>query len=170
MQSFWGFLLAGIAVCCLWAAPVRAEAPRVAVEVVVQEGAGKLVEGRVRGHVLRIDQPREFGGEDTAATPPETFAFSLGACFVAAARYIAWLEKLEVKNVRATVRGVLDYGRAMGLSEGRAGFPGFTLQAGFDAPWSEAEKAAFLARVLERCPVCDNVRGLTPLRVELEKP
>jgi uncharacterized OsmC-like protein len=170
MDSSCFILVACLAVLCLWSGPALAEAPKATVEVVVAAGEGKLVEGRVRGHVLRIDQPKDFGGEDTGITPPETLAFSLGACLVAAARYIAKLEELDVKNLKATVKGVLDYGPALGRKEGRVGFPGFTLTVGFDAPWSETEKAAFLARVLERCPVCDNVRNPTPVNVSLEKP
>lgn len=33
-----------------------------------------------RGHSVRIDQPADNGGEDSAMTPPELFASSLAAC------------------------------------------------------------------------------------------
>jgi len=33
-----------------------------------------------RGHSVRIDQPRDNNGEDSAMTPPELFASSLAAC------------------------------------------------------------------------------------------
>jgi uncharacterized OsmC-like protein len=34
----------------------------------------------VRGHRLRVDQPEDAGGEDTAPTPVELFAASLATC------------------------------------------------------------------------------------------
>lgn len=34
----------------------------------------------IRGHRLRVDQPLEAGGTDTAPTPTELFAASLAAC------------------------------------------------------------------------------------------
>ena len=34
----------------------------------------------VRGHVLRVDQPRTDGGQDTAPTPTELFVASLASC------------------------------------------------------------------------------------------
>ena len=33
-----------------------------------------------RGHQVRVDQPTDNGGEDSAMTPPELFAASLSAC------------------------------------------------------------------------------------------
>jgi len=33
-----------------------------------------------RGHTVRIDQPADNGGEDSAMTPPELFAASISAC------------------------------------------------------------------------------------------
>jgi uncharacterized OsmC-like protein len=33
-----------------------------------------------RGHQIRVDQPVDNGGDDSAMTPPELFAASLAAC------------------------------------------------------------------------------------------
>ncbi len=33
-----------------------------------------------RGHQIRVDQPADNGGDDSAMTPPELFAASLAAC------------------------------------------------------------------------------------------
>ncbi len=123
----------------------------------------------MRGHTLLADQPKPFGGTDMAATPPETLAFSLGACIVSAIRFVAALEKLDVSKITARVTGTLDFSRAMGGSQDkRAGFPGFTVSVSFDAPWSAAEKKSFVERVLARCPVCDNLSNETPLLVEVK--
>lgn len=45
---------------------------------------------RIRGHVVRVDQPHEDGGEDTAPTPTELFVASLASCVAFyARRYLA---------------------------------------------------------------------------------
>jgi len=41
---------------------------------------GTVFEMECRGHSVRIDQPVDNGGEDSAMTPPELFAASLSAC------------------------------------------------------------------------------------------
>ena len=41
---------------------------------------GTVFEMECRGHSVRIDQPVDNGGEDSAMTPPELFAASMAAC------------------------------------------------------------------------------------------
>lgn len=51
---------------------------------------GEAYELRVRGHRVRVDQPMESGGADTAPTPTELFVGSLAACVAFyAGRYLA---------------------------------------------------------------------------------
>jgi len=42
--------------------------------------AGEAYEVAVRGHRLRVDQPAEAGGQDSAPTPTELFVASLATC------------------------------------------------------------------------------------------
>ncbi|MCM0755488.1 OsmC family protein [Desulfovibrio aminophilus] len=138
---------------------------KIQLEVNVSQGAGRVLRGRAREHDLLADQRAAAGGADSAATPAETLGFALGACFVSVARFVAEQEGLDVSNIRCRVTGTLDLTRAMG-GEGRAGFPELVLAADCDAPWSGREKEAYFRRVLERCPVCENVLLATPLRLE----
>ncbi len=41
---------------------------------------GTVFKMECRGHSVRIDQPLDNGGEDSAMTPPELFAASMAAC------------------------------------------------------------------------------------------
>jgi uncharacterized OsmC-like protein len=41
---------------------------------------GEAYEIRVRGHRVRVDQPADRGGDDSAPTPTELFVGSLAAC------------------------------------------------------------------------------------------
>ncbi|HEU4382558.1 MAG TPA: OsmC family protein [Anaeromyxobacteraceae bacterium] len=49
-------------------------------EILVTLPGGRRVDARVGAHVVRTDQPRESGGEDTAASPFEYFLASIGTC------------------------------------------------------------------------------------------
>ena len=48
--------------------------------VVVTHVAGEAYDVRTRGHSVRVDQPAESGGTDTAPTPTELFVGSLASC------------------------------------------------------------------------------------------
>jgi ribosomal protein S12 methylthiotransferase accessory factor len=49
-------------------------------EIVVTLPGGRRVDARVGEHVVRTDQPRDNGGEDTAPSPFELFLASIGTC------------------------------------------------------------------------------------------
>lgn len=77
------------------AAPVAAPAapapaPAAARTLRVEHRGEDKFDIRIRGHVVRVDQPREDGGEDTAPTPTELFIASLASCVAFyARRYLA---------------------------------------------------------------------------------
>jgi ribosomal protein S12 methylthiotransferase accessory factor len=49
-------------------------------EILVTLPGGRRVDARVRAHVVRTDQPKDNGGEDTAPSPFELFLASIGTC------------------------------------------------------------------------------------------
>jgi ribosomal protein S12 methylthiotransferase accessory factor len=49
-------------------------------EIVVTLPGGRRVDARVGEHVVRTDQPKDNGGEDTAPSPFELFLASIGTC------------------------------------------------------------------------------------------
>jgi uncharacterized OsmC-like protein len=56
----------------------------------VEHRGGDQFEIKVRDHVIRVDQPVEDGGENTASTPTELFIASLASCVAFyARRYLA---------------------------------------------------------------------------------
>ena len=135
------------------------------VRVETREVKNRIVESRVRGHAVRIDQPREFGADDTAPTPPEYLAVAYGSCLVSTLRLIAMIEKLEIKNIAVTVEGGIDFSRAMGLpSPNRAGFGGLTATVSFEADMTPGQKRAVLEKAVQRGAALDNVANPTPVR------
>ncbi|NCC25368.1 MAG: OsmC family peroxiredoxin [Deltaproteobacteria bacterium] len=159
------FVLILVLVLCTGAA-----ADPYAIEVVVEEESGRVVSGSVRGHRLSVDQPTEWGGGNTAPTPPETLAFAVGACVVSTARLVAMLEMIDVGRISVTVRGSVDFSKAMGqATDQRAGFKGLEIVIDLDGPLNREDKEAFVARVNERCPLCDTTANQTPFSLTLAR-
>jgi uncharacterized OsmC-like protein len=129
-----------------------------------------VVEGKVRNHRIFVDQPKAFGADDSAPTPPETLAFALGSCFVSTGHLLALQKKLSLKSIEAVVEGDLDFARALGASEEkRAGYSGLKVVVKMDTNLSPSEKRSFLEEIRSRCPVCDNLTTPTPIRYELKE-
>ncbi len=140
------------------------------VRVEVKEVKNRIVEGKVRNHVIYIDQPKEFGADNTAPTPPETLAFALGSCFVSTGRLIAIQKNMNLRAIEVVVESELDFAKAMGMSqEKRAGFSGFKIITKIDADMSTEDKKKFLQEISSRCPMCDNIMNPTSVSYELKE-
>jgi uncharacterized OsmC-like protein len=140
------------------------------VRVEVKEVKNRIVAGKVRNHTIYIDQPKEFGADDTAPTPPETLAFALGSCFVSTGRLIAMQRNMTVRGISAVVESELDFAKALGTGqEKRAGFSGFKIITKIDADMSAKDKRKFIEEIASRCPMCDNMENPTPVSYELKE-
>lgn len=138
------------------------------VNVEAKEVANRIVECKVRNHTVRVDQPKEFGADDTAPTPPEMLAISFGSCVVSTIQFVAVQKNLEVRNIRVTVTGDIDFSKALGLSnENRAGFGGLKVGIKFDSKMSAGEKQEFIKTVFDLGAVIDSIRNTTPVACEL---
>lgn len=156
----------------VWAEPANVAAKTNStaykVHVEVKETKNRIVEGKVRNHTLYIDQPKEFGADDTAPTPPETVAFGLGGCIVSTGRLIAMQKKMDVKSISAVVESELDFAKALGMpTDKRAGFSGFKIIVTIDADMTPEVKTAFLQDITSHCPMCDNLANPTPITYEV---
>src|SRR5262245_20817009 len=58
---------------------------------------------RVRGHRITFDQPEHVGGENTAPTPLEVLAASLGACVALYVKRFCRARELSVEGLRVEV-------------------------------------------------------------------
>ena len=138
------------------------------VSVSLQEGPGRVVEAKARGHPLAVDLLSSWGGGDSRACPLESLAFGRGACFVATARTWAIREQLPIDSRSADVQGTVDLTRGMGKEgKNRLGFPSLKISVKLDSPLPEETKREFLERVASLCPVCDTVEMATPVQLEL---
>ncbi len=140
-------------------------------EISIQASVGKTyrVDLQARDHSLIIDQAKNAGGEDLGPSPLEYFFFSLGGCICTIARIMANQQRIELRNLTTRVVGSLNVDVLMGKSkEDRAGFESIKVYTTIDADMTPEEKKVFLAEVDARCPISDNIHGLTPIEFLLE--
>ncbi|MCP4115788.1 MAG: OsmC family protein [Desulfobacteraceae bacterium] len=140
------------------------------IKVKSREVANRIVASQVRGHLVLSDQPKEFGADDVAPTPPEYLAVAYGTCVVSTLRFVAMLDKLDIKNIEAEVSGEIDFSKAMGIpTPNRAGFTGLTVKIRFDSAMSREEQQAFVDKAMGRGAVLDNVLNKTPVTYKVVK-
>lgn len=116
--------------------------------ITIEWAGGLAVTGRVRGHLVTADQPREEGGEDRGVTPVEMFIVSLGACV----GYFALRFFARHGRSPEGLRIAVDW--SMGERPRRVGAIG--LRVTLPGAWTEAERTRLQA-VLEACTVHNSI-------------
>jgi len=74
----------------------------------VEHRGGDKFDIKVRGHVVRVDQPVKDRGEDTAPTPTELFIASLASCVAFYAR--RYLARHDLPSEGLAVEATFDMG------------------------------------------------------------
>ncbi len=134
------------------------------VKVEAKELRNRIVECKVRDHVVHVDQPKEFGADDTAPTPPEMLAVSLGSCVVSTIQFMAMQKNIDIKNINVTVEGSIDFSKALGISDKeRSGFKDLRIGIQFETQMSSREKQEFLETVFDCGASIDNIKNSTPV-------
>jgi ribosomal protein S12 methylthiotransferase accessory factor len=126
-------------------------------EIVVTLPGGRRVDAQVGPHVVRTDQPRSNGGEDTAPSPFQLFLASLGTCAGIFVQGFCASRQLSSEGIRIVERaetdpetGVL---RAVSLR--------------IEVPPSFPEKyRAALVRVADQCSVKRAIQAQPEFQVE----
>jgi putative redox protein len=120
--------------------------------VLVEEtGAGKFqVEVRVRGARFIADEPVEVGGLGTGPSPYELVSAGLGACTSMTVRLYAERKGWPLQRTRVVV--------SHEKVDGQTRPDVFHRQIGFEGPL-DAEQAARLLEIAEKCPVHRTLEG-----------
>jgi putative redox protein len=112
-------------------------------DILITLPGGRRVDALVRGHLVRTDQPRENGGEDTAPSPYELFLVSVGTCAGIFVQGFCQKRGLSSEGIRITER--LRYGDDGTLSG---------VELDIEVPPSFPEKYhQALVRVADQCSV-----------------
>lgn len=123
----------------------------------VDAQTGEAYEIEVRGHRLRVDQPADAGGADTAPTPTELYVASLASCVA----YYAgrWLTRHGYSRQGLAVDAGYDFATDR---PARVGAIRLDLHVPDDVP---PERRAALQAVASHCTVHNSVTF--PPRIEL---
>ncbi len=139
---------------------------RIHISATVFSGANRQMHARARDHEIRMDVPKERGGDNTGPTPPECLAMALGGCILNVCRILAMQKGIDLEDLRVSVEGDIDPSRAFGMkTDARAGFSQLSVRLEAVSRLSDAEKEEFRRELCERCPLCDTVGNTVPMEV-----
>jgi uncharacterized OsmC-like protein len=129
---------------------------------------GMRTEGRFGRHLVVIDEPTSFGGEDSAANPAEVLLAALGASLSVTLRCHAALLGIAVGRISVELAGDLDIRGFFDADPAiRSGFQDIKLKVAVESQ-ATPEQLAQLLRATDRgCPILDTCRGATPISIEL---
>ena len=127
---------------------------------------GFVIEGNIRNHQVFVDQPENGGGKDKGPTPIEYFLLGLSSCILTIAKIVARQKRIDLRGMSIHMEGDLDSDFLMGkTASGRAGLQEIRITARIDADLTPEKKEEFLREVDRRCPVSENIRNTTPVRL-----
>jgi putative redox protein len=112
-------------------------------EIVVTLPGDRRVDASVGSHVVRTDQPRDNGGEDSAPSPFDLFLVALGTC--AGIFVQGFCAKRDIPTGDIRIRETVDFG-----AEGTLRTVHLDLELPKDFPEKYREP---LMRVVDRCSV-----------------
>lgn len=104
-------------------------------------------------HQIMIDEPQDFGGDDTAANPLATLLASLAGCENATAQMIAKEMKFEIEGIEFDIKGQLDLQGLMGNPNVSPFFTSIEITAKVMTNESEERLHELHEKVNQRCPV-----------------
>lgn len=108
----------------------------------------------IREHDMRMDEPEQLGGTDTAPNMVEAVLAAYGSCLTVGYSLNAAVRDIEINALSVEVEGELDLAGFFGISdEVPAGFSRINTVVHLDADASEETLEALHAEVLKTSPV-----------------
>lgn len=118
-----------------------------------------------------IDEPNSMGGTDAGPSPVQVMLMSLAGCLNVTGHEVAKQKGLTLHGMKINIEGFLDPSAFLGISfEERAGFQ--TITVAIDPDFENATQAdleQWLQETENRCPVTDNIKATTDLKVSILK-
>ena len=121
-----------------------------------------------RNFEMIIDEPEILGGEDHGANPVEYLLGALAGCLNVVGHIVAKEMGFDFNGMDISIEGALNPDKFLGKSsKERTGYQYVNVKI---KPHTNASKEIlekWLATVEERCPVSDNIKNETPLKLSL---
>lgn len=121
----------------------------------------------VRNHKFKIDEPKEFGGNDKASNPIEYLFAGLAGCLNVAAHQVAKEKGVSIDKLKIDVKGNLDLeGFLNKESSKRPGFQEIKVEFDIQTDSNEETENQILKEAEKRCPISDNIQHKTLIKIE----
>jgi putative redox protein len=140
-------------------------------EVHVEEaGYGRYTTDIVAGtHMLRADEPRGVGGDDTGPTPYGLLSAALGACTTMTLRMYADRKEWPLEKVAVTIaHEKIHAGDCESCETEHGKIDRFERRLRIDGPTLTAEQRARLLEIADRCPVHRTLHGEVEVQTRME--
>jgi uncharacterized OsmC-like protein len=123
---------------------------------------------KARNFELVIDEPEDLGGTNQGANPVEFLLAAYAGCLNVMAHVVAGEMGVEIRGVEIDLVGTLNPARLFGQSfDERAGYKEIKVTMKPDWSADEATTQKWLAAILDRCPVGDNLKNTTEIDVQV---
>ena len=118
------------------------------------------------GHAFSIDEPARMGGTDAGPNPVEYLLGALAGCLNVTGHVVAKEMGFTIESMDIRLEGNLDPLVFMGKKLGvRAGFKEIHVWIDMKSDAGEETLEQWAQAVETRCPVSDNLRNSTPLKI-----
>lgn len=125
---------------------------------------------KARNFTLTVDEPADLDGTDQGANPIEFLLSAYAGCLNVVGHLVAEEIGFQLDKINIEVSGSLNPDRLFGQSdEKRAGLQYITVNLNPESDATPEQLYQWLAEVENRCPVNDNLRNPTPVKVNVNK-
>jgi len=125
---------------------------------------------KARHFKLVVDEPEDLGGTDEAANPVEYILAGLAGCINVVGHLVAKELGFVISKLNIDISGEINPDKLLGISNHeRAGFQSIQINLNPETEADIVTLSQWLKIVEDRCPVKDNLRNETPVRLSVEK-
>ena len=125
---------------------------------------------KARHFKLVVDEPEELGGADEAANPVEYILAGLAGCINVVGHLVAKELGFVISKLNIDISGEINPDKLLGISNHeRAGFQSIQINLNPETEADIVTLSQWLKILEDRCPVKDNLRNETPVRLSVEK-
>lgn len=122
---------------------------------------------KVRDFEVRVDDPEERGGSNTAPNPAETLLAALGSCIIIDYVCTAALEGINIEELEVDIKGETDPEGFFGLSD-KKGFQRITCSVSLRSDAGKAKLEKLHKHVVETSPIGNTIQRKVPVSFELD--
>ena len=125
---------------------------------------------KARHFKLVVDEPEKLGGTNEAANPVDYILVGLAGCINVVSHLVAKELGFVISKLNIDISGEINPDKLLGISTlERAGFQSIQINLNPETEADIVTLSQWLKIVEDRCPVKDNLRNETPVRLSVEK-